>query len=533
MVFSRFFPRRKPRLALALLTALLAACSTPNNLSQTDPSPLYGPDGGEPTSSLQLRMADDVVMRGSAVVRPTRNWQQAAITQVSALPGELLDDWRRARLDDGSLSLVVMEVGQSPWIAINPLTPRNPASLMKLVTTFAALEGLGANHRWYTELHTDPQTVITRDGHLAGPLYLKAGGDPELQIEDVWRLFRELRLKGVRSLEDIVIDRSIFGDVAIDPGAFDNAPDRVYNASPDALTIGYNATRLSYWPDPGTGEWQVALDPELPNLRVNNQIQSRRGACQGTRAVQLQPGRAADGTPSLTLKGTLPSSCDPFQHYRLLLPPQEHAEQVIRRIWQQLGGELRGNIVNGRMPATTQLQARHESPALADIIRSINKSSNNVMARLTLLALAAEASPAPATPDTARAALQSVLQEQGLDFSELFVENGSGLSRHARVAAGSLADLLEAAWFSPRMPEFVSSLAIAGADGTVRRRWRGDAAAGRAHLKTGTLRDVNALAGYVQADSGRRFILVSLVNDAQAYNARQFINTLVLWLSRQ
>src|SRR5690606_21579815 len=149
-------------------------------------------------------------------------------------------------------------------------------------------------------------------------------------------------------------------------------------------------------------------------------------------------------------------------------------------------------------------------------IRLINKQSNNVMARTLLLTLGVETSGPGATARSASQAAMSVLQRQGVNTRGWVIDNGAGLSRQARLTADGLADMLNVAWGSPLMPEFVSSLAISGVDGTVRRRLRDDQVKGMAHLKTGTLNHVRGLAGYVLGASGKRYIVVSMVNHERA-----------------
>ncbi len=502
---------------------VLAGCSTPREAQ----APAPGPTSQGPVSSI-----DTVIVPGSRA--PSQMYTSAsyakAASSIQGLPPALQARWRESQLPDSALSLVVAEVGQPPLIAINPGQPRNPASVMKLVTTYAALEGLGPGHTWRTELLTAANALPRADGTLPGPLYVRAAGDPQLQVEDVWRMLRELRLRGIRTLPGVVVDRSVYGNVSIDPGEFDNTPDRVYNASPDALVVGFGAVRLLHIPDLATGTWQVHLDPPLPGVRIENHVKASTARCPGPPAVRTEQTSEA-GSLTLRLSGTVALSCGEFSLHRLALPQPEHAAQIFRQMWVELGGQLTGPITSGQVPPNAIVLASHVSPPLADMIRTINKLSNNVMARMMLLALGEQYGPPPATTHTGAAALATVLANEGLAFPELVIDNGSGLSRDGSISAGSLASMLNVAWASPRMPEFVSSMAIAGEDGTVRRRWKDPGVRGKAHLKTGTLRDVSALAGYIQGASGRRYVLASLVNDPKAFNVRAFNDMLVEWLS--
>src|SRR5690606_25405261 len=163
----------------------------------------------------------------------------------------------------------------------------------------------------------------------------------------------------------------------------------------------------------------------------------------------------------------------------------------------------------------------------------INKQSNNVMARTLLLTLGAEHRGPGATPTTGAAATLDLLREQGINVNGWMLENGSGLSRVGRLTGSGLAGMLDMAWRSALMPEYMSSLAISGVDGTMRRRLRDDQTRGVAHLKTGTLRDARALAGYVLGASGRRYVLVAMINHEQAPATGKFLDAVVEWLAQR
>jgi len=446
------------------------------------------------------------------------------------LPAELERAWKATGLPDGSLSLVVQELDGQRLVAINAAEPRNPASVMKLVTTWAALSTLGPDYVWRTEFLAGPGVRPDAHGALRGPLYLRAGADPMFLMQDLWLLLRELRLRGVKQISDLVVDRSMFGRVATDPGAFDGAADRAYNASPDALVVGYGAVRLLFLPDPVGRKWVPMVDPPLPGVRLEGQVGWSDAPCPGPPVVGTEPVLTTQGV-TLRLSGTVAGSCGEFDLYRLALSQPELAEQMLRYFWKELGGTFTGRVREGTVPAGAVPLAAHESPPLGEVIRQINKRSNNVMARMLLLTLGAERGPRPATVGSSEVAAAAVLAAQGLDMPGLVLDNGAGLSRRAAVSAASLAQMLARAWSTPLMPEYVSSLAILGVDGTVRRRLRDDEARGMAHLKTGSLRDVRAIAGYVMGASGKRYVVVSLVNHERAQAVRAFDDALVAWLA--
>lgn len=447
-----------------------------------------------------------------------------------ALPPEIANAWRATRLPASALSVFVKEINGPTLATVNAEVPRNPASVMKMVTTWSALSGLGPEYTWRTTLLAAPSGRLDAQGNLSGPLYIKAGGDPLLTVEELWGLLRGLRLRGVKNLTEVVVDRSMFGRVAIDPGEFDGAGDRPYNASPDAMMVGLGAVRLLFQPDARARKWVPIIDPPVPGLRVNGEVAWSDAVCPGSPSVSTQLVNSGSGLV-VNVAGTAAGSCGEFSVYRLALSQPAYFSALFQMLWRELGGTLAKGIGEGKVPAGARPLVWHDSETLADMIRHINKQSNNVMARTLLLTLGAEKSGAGATAQTGAGAVLSVLNDQRVDTRGWSLDNGAGLSREGRLTAQGLGGMLETAWRSPLMPEFVSSLAISGVDGTVRRRMRNGEAKGMAHLKTGSLRDVRALAGYVLGASGKRYILVGFVNHDNSASARSFYDALVSWLA--
>jgi D-alanyl-D-alanine carboxypeptidase/D-alanyl-D-alanine-endopeptidase (penicillin-binding protein 4) len=464
---------------------------------------------------------------------PKRSGTPLVVTMPQALPTPLATAWRDSRLPDDTLSLVVQPLDGGPLLfSIAPNVPRNPASVMKLVTTWASLSTLGPHYTWRTEFLAEPGTHVDPRGALQGPLYLRAGGDPQLMFENLWTLLRELRFQGIKQINDVVVDRFVFGNVAIDPAAFDGMPERPYNASPDAWMVGYGAMRVAFMPDPDGRRWVPAIDPPVPGVRIEGQVAWVDDICSGSPSVDIDPFITAQGV-MLRLSGQAAGACGAFNVYRLVLAQTDLAEAIFRLLWKEVGGTFTGRMRAGMTPPDAVPLASHQSPTLAEIIRVINKQSNNLMARTLLLTLGAERGTRPSTVATSGAVVSRILAAQGIDMPELVVDNGAGLSRNGQVSARGVAAILSTAWRSSFMPEYMSSLAISGVDGTVSTRMREGSAQGIAHLKTGTLRDASALAGYVLGASGRRYVIVSLVNHEQAASARAFNDSLVTWLAEQ
>ncbi|CAM5210226.1 D-alanyl-D-alanine carboxypeptidase/D-alanyl-D-alanine-endopeptidase (Penicillin-binding protein 4) OS=Castellaniella defragrans OX=75697 GN=HNR28_000711 PE=3 SV=1 [Castellaniella defragrans] len=307
-------------------------------------------------------------------------------------------------------------------------------------------------------------------------------------------------------------------------------PDSPYNASPDAMMVGFGASRILFYPNAQTRQWIPIVDPPTRNVRVEGQLQWLDGRCTSSPAVmaniQVQNHQAV-----VHIGGKVAGACGEFSYYRLIGSQADHFEGLFSLLWQELGGTIARGITAGKAPSNARMLVWHDSPWLSDVIRQINKNSNNVMARMTFLTLGAELKGPGATTASGREAVLDIMKNQGVDTTGWVLVNGSGLSRQGRVTARGLGQMYDHIWRSPLMPEFLSSLSIAGVDGTMRKRLRAGDTRGQAHLKTGTLRDSRALAGFVRGASGKRYILVSLCNDPKSWAVRNFDDELVRWLA--
>jgi D-alanyl-D-alanine carboxypeptidase/D-alanyl-D-alanine-endopeptidase (penicillin-binding protein 4) len=243
-------------------------------------------------------------------------------------------------------------------------------------------------------------------------------------------------------------------------------------------------------------------------------------------SFQSRPPRAA-------FTGQYPLSCGERSLNVALYHPEDYVAAMLRQLWSELGGSWSGNVREGVTPPGAQLLYVHDSEPLALAVRDINKFSNNVMARQLYLTLGAELGGTPARPEKAFASVRNFLLKKGIEVPELVIENGSGLSRKERISAAGMAALLQAAWRSPVMPEFIASLPLVAADGTMRKRLRGNGIAGRAHIKTGLLHDARSIAGYVLDRDGRRHIVVMLVNHPRAPQAEAAFDALLDWVYRE
>ena len=443
----------------------------------------------------------------------------ALITQAHAaadLPARPRAVLNQQLVPDSAVTVVVRDVASGEdLVELNATVPRPPASTMKLLPTSAALELLGPAYAWKTRAWADAPVV---KGVLKGNLYLQGGGDPLLTVERWWRFVADLRQTGLRVIEgDIVIDQTRFADLNERPEDFDGRHWRTYNVLPDALLVNWQSADFVIRPaDDGSGV-EVAVQPYPEGLIVDNRAVLTSGRCAGrNRRVTITS--PPDRPERIIVSGRMSASCEPQTQRQAVMQPAEFAYGTFVTLWRQQGGEFRGGMLRAPTPPTARLLLTQESLSLAEIIRVTNKYSSNMMARTLLLTLAAEQTGTPATTAGGDAAIRNWLASCGLEFPELVIGNGSGLSRDARISGGSLARLLIGAWTSRYAPEFLASLALGGLDGTLQERFKDIGSPSRIRMKTGSLKDVSTIAGYVMGQSGRTYAVVIFVNHPGVQN---------------
>jgi D-alanyl-D-alanine carboxypeptidase/D-alanyl-D-alanine-endopeptidase (penicillin-binding protein 4) len=439
----------------------------------------------------------------------------------------------QAHIPESAAAFYVHEVGaERPALAVGAERALNPASTIKLLTTYAALELLGPAYLWSTEAYA---AGPVKDGTLAGDLVLKGQGDPKLTLENFWLLLRGLRARGVKDIRgDLVLDRAFFPPGEYDPARFDDQPTRPYNTGPDALLVNFKAIRLHFVPDGEARTVRILAEPPLPQVQVVNGLAlDPAGQCGDWVAKVKLDARGDSGSARLAFSGVFPASCgERVRNFSVLGHPQ-YVLALFKELWRELGGTLTGTVRDGPVPGDARLVTSVQSPSLSEVVRDINKYSNNVMARQLYLTLGAVGAGAPASGDKSARVIRQWLAGKGLSFPELVLENGSGLSRVERLTARNLGELLLAAFRSAVMPELVASLPVPAVDGTMKKRLSGADVAGQAHIKTGSLTGVRAIAGYVLDARGRRTVVVFIVNHANAGNAQGVQDALLRWVHQR
>ncbi|WP_454734825.1 D-alanyl-D-alanine carboxypeptidase/D-alanyl-D-alanine endopeptidase [Cupriavidus necator] len=472
---------------------------------------------------------------GKAARTAARTAADSALVQ-AGVPAPVAAALRRAGVPASAASFYVIRLGapaaRASW---NAQQPMNPASTMKLVTTFAGLQLLGPDYRWQTSLYADTQP--SGDGTVNGNLYLRGRGDPKLVPEEMAKLVASARAGGATTINgDLVLDRSYFADGLDGNGTIDGEVQRAYNVAPDALLYAFKTLSFTLTPDPLSQTVAVNVTPELAQLKLDNRLTLTNGRCgdwQSSASPTVAP--QPDGTVLASFSGDYASDCG---EHVLNIATLSHAEFTWGGFvaeWQRAGGRFTHvpALRSGQVPRGAVLLARHYGLPLADIVRDINKFSNNVMARQLFLTIGAEIERGgPASTERSVRVVQRWLARQGLDMPGLVLDNGSGLSREERISAYDMARLLQQAAASKVAPALIDSLPVLGVDGTLRNRLTRANAAGSGYLKTGTLADVRALAGYVDSAEGGRFVVVSMINHPNASQAQEAHDALMQWVYR-
>ena len=448
----------------------------------------------------------------------------------TVLPQSVMIGLQRAHVPLSSISVVVEKVGdRTPIVALNAGKPMMPASTMKLVTTYAGLSILGPDYRWRTSAYSDG--TLDANGVLHGNLYIQGTGDPKLVPEELIDLVEKIHKAGIRGIDGaLVLDKRYFDPSTRDLPAFDDDANAPYNVGPDPLLYAFKSLSFTLTPSP---DGTVAIDvlPALAQLQIDNQMRAVNGPCRGEAAsVSPTVTPTPNGTVVASFSGDYSVRCGPRTINVAVLDHSAFFAGGFLALWQQTGGTFSGTTREGAVPVGAKLVATHQGPILSDVVRDINKFSNNTMARNLFLSIGAAEEKPPATPAKSARAIEAFLRRDSIDMEYLTLDNGSGLSRDEHITALSLADLLQRANASPVAQVFVQSLPIAGVDGTMRNRLTNQGAGGNAQIKTGTLRDVRAIAGYVASADGNSYVVVSFINDPHSEAARAAHDALLEWV---
>ena len=464
----------------------------------------------------------------------------ASLPAHAALPVSVTDALKKADIPQQSVAVYVQAVeSNSPILNHNADKSMNPASVMKLVTTNAALDLLTPAYRWKTEIYYDGRVS---NAVLDGNLIIKGYGDPSFKAQEFWRLLMSVQQAGIKEVKgDLIIDKSFFSNDVGNGNAFDSETWRAYNAKPSAFLVNGRNTSFKFTTTTNTltsGAVNINQDFELQEVQIVNNMKLTQDACGDWRSRFSYTVTPKQTGVIVAFNGTFSPDCGEKYLELSVLDDEKYAFFTFKKLWAELGGKFSGELKIQGTPDNAVKVLSQVSDPLGYVIRDINKWSNNLMARQLLLTIAAEKNNLPATEAKGITAIKDwfagkSLNGKQLNFNELVIENGSGLSRIERISAEHLGQMLVSAYISPVMPEFMASMPILSQDGTIKKRLNDSVVANHAHLKTGSLNGVSAIAGYVLDSNNHRHVLVMMVNHAKAGASKNAQDALIEWVHQQ
>jgi serine-type D-Ala-D-Ala carboxypeptidase/endopeptidase (penicillin-binding protein 4) len=447
----------------------------------------------------------------------------------NALPSEILSALKSAGIPQSSASFLVVDAQTGATLLSHQADKSmNPASVMKLVTTAAALDVLTPQFTWRTDFLT---TANAEHNVLNSPLYIRASGDPKITWEDLERVFVRLREKGISELKGgVVIDKSVFAPMPNDVAAFDRSPLRPYNVTPDAMLFNFKAAGFKISPQVQDNSVRITPEPFPEGTALTANVKLTQGACGDWKSKLNASFDDAPTGARVAFSGSYAASCGEREWFVSLLSHDAFFEGSLRWMWKRVGGIGNiGTVKFGAIPTHAQVLDTHISLPLTAAVSDVNKFSNNVMARHLLLTIDRAQNGAPAQSARGANAITAWLKKEGIDTRDLVLENGSGLSRDERVSANFLAALLRKTLTKSHASEFIASLPIAGVDGTLSQRFNNSEVKASASLKTGGLNDVRSLAGYLRRSDGRTLIYIGILNHPRAPQAFGVLERAVEW----
>ena len=420
----------------------------------------------------------------------------------------------------------------------------NPASTIKLLTTLAALDLLGPQYRWNTNLYTDGQI---KNGLLKGNLYLRGSGDPKLVPEELEQMMKSLRDLGIQRIDgNLIFDRSAYSPEVMEHTTIDGESMRAYNVPPDPLLYAFRTLSFQLTQTNNNNGVAISYTPALAYFKVNNRLRTSKQNCDDwQRKMQFEliknVGSKASNSDQLSalFTGELPSACRSITYNVVALDANTFLTLGFAAAWELAGGSWvkQPQRKSGEVPLFARPLLEFQGGPLIHAVNDINKFSNNVMARQVFLTLGLERLGKPASTGASDRVMQAWLKERGLDFPELVLENGSGLSRNEAISARHLNDLLITARQLPSGDLFVQSLPLAGTDGTMKnrlirqlRQFLHLKTKPEARIKTGSLTEVRTISGYVISQSGKTYAVSSFINHPNAFRGMDAHDQLLTWL---
>ncbi|WP_457606846.1 D-alanyl-D-alanine carboxypeptidase/D-alanyl-D-alanine endopeptidase [Nitratifractor sp.] len=444
----------------------------------------------------------------------------------ATLPAEIDAFLKKDKISPSQVSLIISQTrGGRELASFQADRSRRPASVIKLMTTYAALLSLGKDFRWPTRFYIQGRLA---GGVLDGDLIVKAYGDPTLSGKDLPGIVSRLKRLGIRKITgNIVVDRSFFAAGDRISSGFDNHPYSEYNAMPDAMMFNDHLCKIRI--DTRSGKAVVGKGVPDRSYRIVNNLKVTSRPCRSRYSWPLVKIRKVGGVPTVFLSGTLSRHCSPRVIQNVLSHSYSTLYYAFVAELHRQGIEYGGRLKLAKLPPDARPLMTHYSEPLIKIVAKTLKKSNNLYARHIFLLVGAKRFGPPATVEKGRKAVKEILAERGIAGSETILDNGSGLSRKTRTTARALHSLLEDAYRRYGW-DWLGALSIAGVDGTIRKRYRYTPVRKHAWMKTGTLKDAKNIAGYVKGRSGKLYTTVILYNGPERWKGKLLEDQILEWI---
>lgn len=401
-----------------------------------------------------------------------------------------------------------------------------PASITKLATASAVLDGLPPGHRIKTKLlmATKPQGEIHK-GHL----YLQGGGDPSFVSENMWYLVNAFTRHGVKKIEgDIYVDDSLFDTVRYDSSRQKERVDRAYDAPAGAMSFNWNSVNIFIQPRKVGEAPNIIVDPENEYIRLINTAKTVSGGANKLIVDRQESKNFAGDT--LKISGTVGVNHPELLVFKNITQPDIWSGFNLRSFLAQRGISVTGDVKTGTAPKNAVLVAESESKPVEQMVADMNKFSNNYVAEMLTKNLGIRKKTHKISLQDGMSYIEEHLRKLGIPSEQMRIQSPSGLSRQNKMSAFAMWKVLDAAHDNFQVqPEFMNSLPIAGVDGTLKRRMKGTSAERWVRAKTGFLTNVVSLAGYAGNDKGSLYTFAFIYNGSKdEAKVRQFFDEILI-----
>ena len=383
-----------------------------------------------------------------------------------------------------------------------------PASNFKLLISATALEKLGPDFAYRTEVYTSGKI---EKGVLDGDLIIKGGGDPVLETADLTDLAKQVKAAGISRVKgSLIADDSVFDKQRLGWGwSWDQLP-YYYAAEISALNLNRNTVNVYVYPAKQAGaQAEVKIEPETDYSSIENTTTT--GAAGSAKTIWID---RALGQNTIQVGGSiaLGTTVTKREAPVTVSEPQLYAGCVLAEELAKQGVDVTGSVKSGKTSAEAKLVCSHSSPPLSNILVLLNKPSDNLVAEVLLKTVGSVVS-GKGSSGAGADVEKEVMKSYGLDMSALSIVDGSGLSKLDLISPRNIVTLLTYMQTAKNGRLFIDSLPVAGVDGSLRYRMKGTSAEKNVKAKTGTLAKVVSLSGYVSTRSGERLVFSIILNN--------------------